>query len=446
VFRTRGFDEAAVTPDFQPFVRARAVPQYLPSVRSGSYRVAGDGFGVLKHGALSAYMGATGTRPEISPYPDWTAEFLVHRTSDQRDFVLKHGELAGSWAVHVTSDGSRPISLDERPDYWFDQRGSDKPANNLRGRPEAVDSSSQPDNAHQPSLAYVPYLVTGDRWFADEMRHWAAYCTLRLWPGGGRGAEGLLWPDEIRGRGWALRNMSDAAAYLPDGDPYREYFRRQVQANLGSFDFYAQQTEAEAAPIGAIFKYNSFTDNAPYWSRSIWEEYQFAWAIDHAIGHGDYPAGVGTAIRDRLVRLCMRTLTSEGAGFPREWAGPYKLALGTFAAGNYSYFTTMAEVYNGTRVTNGPAPTPLVGDWYGVQIRFMTILAMRFQLDRADESYAWLVSLEQNGESMTDTLHRRSGWALAPDGVVAPTSRTPRPPTTAAPRRPSAPRNIRVVP
>jgi hypothetical protein len=34
------------------------------------------------------------------------------------------------------------------------------------------------------------------------------------------------------------------------------------------------------------------------------------------------------AIRDRLVHFCMRTLTSD-ENFPREWGGPYKLALGT---------------------------------------------------------------------------------------------------------------------
>jgi hypothetical protein len=270
----------AVTTDFAPFIRAKAVPQYMSTVNSGTYPdLSGPEFGILKNGSLLPYFNAAGTRPEISPYPNWTAEFLVHQTPNQRAFVLKHGELAGSWGAHITTDGTRIISLDERPEYWFDPRGptGNRPANDLAGRPASY-GISEPDNAHQPSLAYIPYLVTGDRYFADEMRYWASYCVLRLWPGGGRWGLGLLWPDEVRGRGWALRNMADAAAYLPDTDEFRPYFQRIVQRNLDDFDAYATQTEAEAGPLQAIFKYNGFIDAPPYWSRSIWEEYQFIWA------------------------------------------------------------------------------------------------------------------------------------------------------------------------
>jgi hypothetical protein len=415
VFHTKGLTEAVVTPDAEPFIRAHAVPRYLPSVLNSRRSIGGERFGILRHGDLAAYMGEAGTRPELSLYPDWTAQFLVHRTRSQRDYVLRHGELAGSWAVHITSDGTTPISLDARPNFWFDQRGNDKPANNLRGRPEAVDASSQPDNAHQPSLAYIPYLVTGDRWFADEMRFWANYCLIRQWPEGRWYGAGVMFAEEVRGRGHALRNLSDAAAYLPDDDPFKAYFRQRVLNNLNAFDGWVK-SEAPQAPLtgGAVVKYDSFRDeHPPYWSIPIWQEYQLAWALDHAIAHGDYPAGAGTAMRDAIVRFCLRTLTSPD--YPREWAGPYKMALGTYTNGVYTHFQAMKDVLDGTKVTNGPAPTPLTGDWYGVQIRLMMLIAKRIGMDvtKADESLKWLMG-RGGDERMTETVNRRSGYAIAP--------------------------------
>ena len=47
-------------------------------------------------------------------------------------------------------------------------------ATSLRARP------SLQRLAHQPSLAFVPYLVTGDRFFADEMAFWATTLSDRL--------------------------------------------------------------------------------------------------------------------------------------------------------------------------------------------------------------------------------------------------------------------------
>ena len=31
------------------------------------------------------------------------------------------------------------------------------------------------DRAHQPSLAYIPYLMTGDLYYLEEMHFWASY-------------------------------------------------------------------------------------------------------------------------------------------------------------------------------------------------------------------------------------------------------------------------------
>ncbi len=122
VFVTGGLQESSVTPDFAPFVAARALPAYLPTVASPARSIKTPEFGLLGFGTLMRPMNAHGGRPEIAPYPDWTAQYLVNRKPDQRAYMLRHGELAGSWGVHVRdADGTMP-TIDKYPYYWLDPR------------------------------------------------------------------------------------------------------------------------------------------------------------------------------------------------------------------------------------------------------------------------------------------------------------------------------------
>src|SRR6185437_5510990 len=94
---------------------------------------------------------------------------------------------------------------DQRPTIWFDERsqqsgqwdfikGLPLPIREYTGVvPSGGQSALLPDNAHQPSLAFVPYLLTGDRYYAEEMAFWANYGMVRTYPGDGvRGSQGIL--------------------------------------------------------------------------------------------------------------------------------------------------------------------------------------------------------------------------------------------------------------
>src|SRR5262249_61192150 len=71
-----------------------------------------------------------------------------------------------------------------------------------------------------------------DRYYADEMAFWANYGMLRTYPADGlRSNVGVLDNNEVRGYGWSLRNIADAAAYTPD-EALRSYFAEKVNANL----------------------------------------------------------------------------------------------------------------------------------------------------------------------------------------------------------------------
>src|SRR5262249_51823973 len=166
---------------------------------------------------------------------------------------------------------------------WLDRRAGDRPKGGLAGT-----GPLQPDIAHQPSLAYVPYLVTGDRYYADEMAFWGNYVLIGTFQdsyynrrGGGMihgpgsnspvhpGSWGSLMANEVRGIGWGLRNLVDAAAYLPDTDPMKRYFASKIANNLSDLDAYAYSLNN---PIGVTWE-----DNRPENRTRLANGYQAKW-------------------------------------------------------------------------------------------------------------------------------------------------------------------------
>jgi hypothetical protein len=412
--------EATVTPDFAPFIAARALPEYLNSVEDRPRSLSGDLFDILKTGDLMVPMNAHGGRPEIAPYPDWTAQYLVHKRADQRAYVLRHGELAGSFGVHIKEpDGVRMISIDEHPNFWLDGRAdADGRPKNAQLRGMAVAG----DNAHQPSLAFVPYLVTGDHFFLDEMKYWANYSLLSTFQDSYSkqrgGSDGLLAPNEVRGIAWTLRNLADAAAYTPDNDDMKAYFRAKVMNNLAWLDSHAA---SQATPLGTLFPGRRPEDEQwpPYSWIALWEHIYVAWAVDRAHQHGFGPAG--TALRDRVVKLQLRLFTSEAEGYKASYAGAYVLAVGTRSGQGIKYFDTIGEMFS---VTDKLGNYRQFEGYYGPEARLMLMIAVRQGLPGAAAAYESLNSHSgTDGVSMKADLARRSGWALAMEPQPAPARR-----------------------
>jgi hypothetical protein len=411
--------EAEVTPDFGSFVAARALPAYLPDVSDERRRVEGPAFDILGTGDLHLPMNDHGGRPELAPYPDWTAQYLVHRRQDQRAYVLAHGDLAGSFGIHIKEpDGVQIVTIDRHPNFWLDRRADPdgRPRNNLRGQAVLADI------AHQPSLAYVPYLLTGDRYYADEMKYWANYCLIGTFQdsyyNARRGAAGLLTPNEVRGIGWAIRNLGDTV-YLPDVDPDRRYFAEKLQNNLEYLDQYARSFQT---PLGTLFtgERPEDRDRPPYAWIALWEQIYAAWAVDHVMQHGFRP---GAAFRDRIARFQLALFTSAGEGYPWRYAAPYVLAIGIRQGGNVTYFTSLGEVF---RVTYGSPPAPptsFVG-YYGPEARLMLLGGVASGGSGAPPALDLLMKdgSQYADNNMRDDLRRRSGWAIAAEAGAARTT------------------------
>src|SRR5690606_24571816 len=80
------------------------------------------------------------------------------------------------------------------------------------------------DIAHQPNLVYVPYLVTGDLYYLEELQFWAMYNSFSSNPGYRDNVKGLLHPEQVRAQAWGLRTIAEAAYITPDIHPLKSHF------------------------------------------------------------------------------------------------------------------------------------------------------------------------------------------------------------------------------
>ncbi|HXH23910.1 MAG TPA: hypothetical protein VNI78_01600 [Vicinamibacterales bacterium] len=323
-FPSTGLREAEVTPDVAPFIAAGLVPQFAPTVDNAKPPdVDGPRYDILTWGDMSPYMPAPGGRPEIGFYPYWTAQYLVHRTQAQREYMLKHADLSGSWSGHITeADGRTLVSLDRYPDYWLDPRSIGRP-----NGPATLDGTTELiENAHMPSLTYVPYLITGDRYYLDQTKLWANFAMLATWPGDPtfpRTGLGVLTHNQIRGIAWGLRALGEAATAAPDTDPDKAYFTARVHANLEALDAYSRSNAAAFGPLELVFPGKWGTSTGSYTAGamlafSAWQNQYVAWALDNLGAMGFSPVA---HLRDRVARFWVRLFTSE-PDYPRPYAAP----------------------------------------------------------------------------------------------------------------------------
>jgi len=479
-FRFGNAPWSAITPDIAPFNASRALPPYLPLITDTVDRMDDPahpeyGFDILQQGSLEVDMSAHSGRPALAPFPDWTARYLVRKNPEQLKFVLANGDLSGSWPIHArepngsTSAGvgsGRFIKLNDRPLLWLDSRaegefmqdgvalpgggvadstpldfikGSPLPLREYTGAtPEHGESPLTPDNAHQPSLAYVPYLLTGDRYYADEMAFWANYSILRTYPAdGGRSDGGVLENNEVRGYGWALRNIVDAAAYSPE-PLVAEYFGDKVNANLAWLDDYARgvsnPSDPRFNPLHVMW--TGYRPEAGF--ISLWEQTYLAYAIDRANQQGFVG---GLEHRDAIAGLQLRLFTDpawprvDAAGAP--WSAPYLLGVGTpgscFDAGSgtsspcwqgFTYFDNLADARTATVTAVDDFGVSLYqrdyAGFYGPEARMNLMMLIASGNRNAIEPYSYLYPfIGETAVGCADPrlgdrvdLDCRPGWAL----------------------------------
>lgn len=229
-----------------------AAKQNQLTLAGGTRTLYGDG-----GGAWTKYMPTTGGRPDIGLFPEWQVAALYDGDARLWRSVLSLSDLAGAWPVHFREGGGRnfsdtpavagkglPLTLDGRPTLFYgdgngylNSASITAPADQVKMVGSTADNGWVPDAAHQPDPWYLPYLVTGDYWYLEQLQFWAAWNLFtrdpnnQCWGSGRSPKDGSIY-NQVRGEAWILRGRARAAWASPDGSPEQAYFKRVLENAL----------------------------------------------------------------------------------------------------------------------------------------------------------------------------------------------------------------------
>jgi hypothetical protein len=248
----------------------------------------------MRAGLAQPSMPDTGGRPDIGLLPGWEVTYLLTMDKAAKDATLGTADLAGSWAAHYRDKNTdRPVSLVDYPYISVNDPNSGDTTNPATKKNERVaqcvstDACSNPniiDPAHQPSFAYLPYIVTGDHYYLEELQFWAMWNVIQGVPGYRNFAKGLIHQTQVRGQAWMLRSLADAAYITPDGDILKKQFETLLSDNLDWYNKAYTNNPAADNRLGFIteyaIEYNNKTGIAP------WMDDFFTSAIGHIVELG----------------------------------------------------------------------------------------------------------------------------------------------------------------
>jgi hypothetical protein len=295
-------------------------------------------------GLAVPYMPTTGGRNDIGLLPGWGALYLLSMDKRAKQATLGTADLAGSWSMHYRDRRTgRPVSLIDYPYMTILGHPGDT-RNPKTGKLEMFppcpgDACKTPythDTSHQASFAYLPYLVTGDVYYLEELEFWAMYDAFSSNPGYRDNIKGLVRSDQVRGQAWALRTLGEAAYIAPDADPLKADFQRIVKSNLDWYN--AEYTDnRNANKLGFIANgyaigYEKGTGTAP------WMDDFFTSAIGHLAELGFNEAGRLLAWK---VKFPIQRMTAPGTC----WVNGAIYALIVRETVNAPFFTSLEQAY-----------------------------------------------------------------------------------------------------
>jgi len=421
----RALDDVHVHHDVKHLVATGLLPPYDPEFKipekslasTGKFWAGSFNTQILQRGMIMAYFPTTGGRGDIGPLPLWATQYVLSQDPRARAATWGNGDLSGSCPVHRRDPKTDwYISLDEHPGFSLNNRGTTE-----RVKPRATDETPwilakgsyfSVDAAHQPSLAYVPYLFGGDYYHFEEMCFWANHNMIAIHQQYREREKGLLKANQTRGQAWTMRNLLHAAALAPDDSKEQAYFEAKLADNLAYYKSIA--TAPGASPLGLYGGTYAYTRGWPrgwnnrYVSVPPWQHNFLAWAMAHCVDQGYVEAA---PFRDYLMAFTTGVVTHPDQITPHAGAS-YFLFIGERQPDkSVKMAATWKEVSELTYNRPGPSgalankpPTRTRGNYAGI-MRGVLICAVRAGRPEAMKAYRWVDSQFKHSDPM---------WAFQP--------------------------------
>jgi len=306
--------------DVKALIAKGALPPYAASKDVGALKPAV--YDIMGLAGVTAYMGSTGERPDIGLLTEPQAHYVCTGSRDALAVLRAQAEAAGTLPWHIRdSKTNAPVDLDAFPKMsWYPDRPIGAPHVPLAKTDISIDS------AHQPALAYLPYLLTGDPFHLEDLQFAANFNRGTLPP------EYRLSIPQTRALAWSLRTLSQAAMVTPTNAPHwllpRSYWQKDLARTRSWFDTnYVNSRD----PVRAVFQ---VTDNpagnradgrsAPEgtWA-SPWQEEFLACVLGWMVtmGFEEWRPAFQWKIASTIAR------TDGRSGWVRAYSTPYRLVL-----------------------------------------------------------------------------------------------------------------------
>ncbi len=219
-WRTTFWDKGAdpkvdVKFDTNYLIATKAIPNYDRSVPLSTAQINTNYTNIVTNGSdpmgkgMNTYtaMGTTGGRAEIGLETAFSSLYILSQDPKAKATILKGAELGGAWPVHYRDKNTDDVvSINDYPYLGlFGTLGDSRnPITKKYEQAPACATSTgcksilQPDSAHQPSFAFVPYLVTGDYYFLEELKFWGNYDLINNNPWYRLLDKGIMKSEQVR--------------------------------------------------------------------------------------------------------------------------------------------------------------------------------------------------------------------------------------------------------
>jgi hypothetical protein len=193
------------------------------------------------------------------------------------------------------------------------------------------------DTSHQPGFAYLPYLLTGDYYYLEELQFWAMYDSFETNPNFRQNIKGLFQEGQIRAQAWDMRTVAEAAYITPDDDVLKDQLITIVNTNLDWYTSTYITNTATANALGVLtngyaYSYSNANGIAP------WQDDFFTAAVGHA-----YELGFTKALPllQWKIKFPIQRMIAPGAC----WIDGAAYSLVIRSSNTSPVYSTMAEVY-----------------------------------------------------------------------------------------------------
>ena len=358
-----------------------------------------EDLGPMGNAFLMPAFGTTGARADIGPLPEWTVYYLLTQDERSKEIMLANADAAGSVPIHYRDEETdQPLDVETRPSVSV-LFGTSQPL-----LPEVTDTTIwSPDTAHQASFAYIPYVMTGDAFYLDEVIFWTAWNIASVNPKYRDYGTGLIRSNQVRAQAWALRSLGEAVMALPDAHPLKKYFQARLNANLNDFANHASES-----PLGIIHHHGDINRIHP------WQN-DYVSIVLSLLAENNQPKAF--EVLQRLSQFTVGRFLNESNGFciakAPSSAWKYRDEQGRYIDTwkelfSHNYPSDAATPCSALTVTDG---YPHLGVGYAASARAMLAAASNAGIPRAKSAYLHWKSMTPR---MDEKLPQAPTWAIVP--------------------------------